>query len=110
MTTPVYTVNSSITCYGVRAGWQRVEKRRNSDGTTDFQPWALHTWDIAQMEMTTFESLRALQGAALASLATNDIIDRNDNATYTSAVLGLVNGQQIGRRAVNVRLEFRVDV
>lgn len=110
MTTPVYTVNSSITCYGVTADWERQPKRTNSDGTTDWQPYARHIWEIPQMTMAAFLLLRAQQGKRLTSLATNDIDDRNEAATYASAEMGMVNCQQVGLRATGVTVEFRVDV
>lgn len=110
MTAPVYTVNGSITFYGVRSSWQRVPKRVNSDGTTDWQPYLINSWDIAQAEMSSYEALRALQGAALTSLATNAVEDRNNGDTYTDVELSLVNGSQVGRRITNVHLEFRVKV
>lgn len=110
MATPTFVVNGSITCYGVLADWERIPRRTNSDGTIDYQPYARHIWEVGQMEMATFEALEVLQGMRLTSLATNDIDDRNEAATYTSAEMGIVNCQQVGRRAVGVRVEFRVDV
>lgn len=111
MTTPTYTVNGSITLYGVRSDWQRLPKRTNNDGTVTYQEWAINTWDVPQATMANYEALRALQGAALASLATNDIDDRNEAATYSDGVeVGLVNAAQTGRRAVGLRVEFRVKV
>lgn len=108
MTTPTFVINSTITAHGVVANWQRVVKRQNADGTTTYQPYWLHTWDIAQMEMTTFLGLQALQGQALTSLATTTVTDRNNAATYTSVTMSLVSGQHTGRRVTGVRLEFRV--
>lgn len=108
MAAPVYVVNGSITCYGVLADWERVPKRTNSDGTVEYQPYARHIWDIPQMEMSTFLSLRAQQGKRLTSLATTDIDDRANGTTYTSVEMGLVNCRQTGRRAVGVTVEFRV--
>lgn len=110
MATPTFVVNGTITCYGVIADWQRQAKRVNSDGTITYQPYALHTWDIEQMEIATFLLLQAQQGQRLTSLATTDIDDRNNGATYTSAEMGIISGQQTGRRAVNVHIEYRVDI
>jgi hypothetical protein len=62
------------------------------------------------MEMDTYEALEAQQGKRLTSLATNDIDDRNEAATYVNAEIGIVSCQQIGRRATGVHIEFRVDV
>ena len=111
MTTPTFVVNGSITAYGVQANWQRVEKRRNDDGTIDYQDYYLHTWDIQQAEMSTFLALQALSGKSLTSLATTDVTDRNEAATYSAGVeMGVVNCQQIGRRATGIRAEFRVKI
>lgn len=111
MAAPVYQINGSISVYGVNSSWQRVPKRINADGSTEWQPYLLNVWEIASMEESTFQSLRALQGAALTSLSTNTPTDRNVGITYSSGVdLGLVNGQQVGRRMTGVTLEFRVDI
>lgn len=110
MATPTFVINGSITCYGVTAEWQRQAKRRNGDGTVNYQSYLLHTWEVPQMEMSIFLSLQALSGSTLTSLATTSLSDRNNGATYTSAALGLVNCQQLGRRATGVRLEFWVKV
>lgn len=110
MTTPTYQVNGSITFHGVRSDWQRIPKRTRADGVTEWQDYAINTWDIGQAEMSAFESLRSLQGAALSSLATNDPADRNEAATYTTVEVGLVNAAQTGRRAVGLHIEFKVKV
>ena len=110
MATPTFVINGSITFHGVVASWGRVPKRKNSDGSIDYQPYALHTWDVPQMEMDTYLSLLAQSGKRLTSLATTNIDDVNNGATYTAVELAVVNAQQIGRRAVGIRCEFRVDV
>ena len=110
MATPTFVVNGTITAYGVKAEWQRVPKRQNSDGTVTWQNYAVHTWDVPQMEMDTYLSLLAQSGKRLTSLATTNIDDVNNGATYTAVELAVVNAQQIGRRAVGIRCEFRVDI
>ena len=110
MATPVFTINGSITFHGVTADWQRVAKRRNADGSIDWQPYALHMWSIEQAEMSSYLSLLAQSGKRLTSLATNDFLDANEAATYTSAEVGVVNAGQIGRRSVSCRVVFRADV
>lgn len=109
--TPVtFSVDGGAEIPGVKANWQRQAIRRRDDGTQDLHPWATHTWDIASMDMATYLALQALHGQALTSLATTDIDDRNMPATYTSAILESIRGQQVGRRMTGVRVEFRVDV
>ena len=110
MATPTFVLNGSITFHGVSASWQRVIKRTNDDGTIIYQNYALHTWDIPQAEMDSYLSLLAQAGKRLTSLATTNISDRNNGATYTSVEVGIVNCQHVGRRAVGIRAEFRVDV
>jgi hypothetical protein len=110
MTTPVYIVNSTE-FYGVNASWQQVVKRKNSDGSIVYQPYALHTWEISQAEMDSFLALNLIQGQALTSLQTVDITDAAAGATYTSAELtDIVNITQTGRRATGLRVVFRVGV
>jgi hypothetical protein len=110
MATPVFTINGSISFYGVKAEWQRVIKRKNADGSITYQPYALHTWTIPQMEVSTFLSLQALSGQRLTSLATTNINDVNNGATYSSVELSVVNCTQVGRRATGITASFRVDV
>ncbi len=105
-----YRINSGSFLDGVFADWRRAIKRVNSDGTIDYQPWAFHTWRLEKMTAAVFEELQLLQGSTLASLLTNNINARNSSATYTNAVMGLVNGQHQGTRVLNVNIEFRVDV
>lgn len=109
MSTPTFSINSGASIPGVQANWQRVEKRRTLAGI-EYQAYALHTWEIAQMEMTTFETLRAARGTVLSSLATTAIADVNNGATYTNAEITVVSGSQTGRRATGVRVEFRVKI
>ena len=110
MALPTYVINGSITLHGVVSTWNRLARRANADGTVTFIAYWVNTWDIAQAEMSTFEALRALQGAALTSLATNTPTDRNTGVTYTDVEVGLVTAQQVGRRAVNLRIEFKVKI
>jgi len=108
---PAFQINAGSEVYGVRADWQRVVKRVNTDGSIVYQPYALHTWDIAQMEISAFLELAAQQGQVLTSLTTTDIDQRNTAQTYTAAeIVSAVNTRQAGRRAVGVRVEFRVGV
>ncbi len=111
MATPTFVINGTITAYGVKAEWQRVPKRQNSDGTVTWQNYAMHTWDVPQMEMDTYLSLLALSGHRLTSLATTDLNDRNNGASYASAeIVEVINTQQIGRRATSCQVTFRVDI
>ena len=109
MATPTFAINGGAALSGVLASWQRVEKRW-TPARIVWQDCAIHTWDIAQMEMNDFETLRALRGRVLSSLATTNINSINSGATYTNAEIISVYGSQIGRRAVNVRVEFRVKI
>lgn len=110
MAIPIYSINGAITFYGVTSEWQRVVKRKDADGSIEYQNYALNIWQISQAEMSSYLSLLAQSGHRLTSLETNDINDVNEAATYTSVELAVVNCQQVGRRAVGVRCEFRVDV
>lgn len=108
---PAFIIDSSLAFHGVQATWERVPKRKNNDATITYQPYALHTWDIPQMDATTFEALQELQGQVLTSLQTTDIDHRNRPVTYTDAeIIGVVSGRQEGRRITGARVTFRVDV
>ena len=110
MAAPTYVVNST-TFYGVKANWQQVIKRKNCDGSIDYQPYALHTWDISTAEMASFLALNLVQGQSLTSLQTVDIDDSDAGATYTDVELTeIVNTAQVGMRATGLRVVFRVSV
>jgi hypothetical protein len=108
--TPIFSVNGGAAIPGVVANWQRVQKRRQSNGVIVYQNYALHTWSIEQMDMAAFLAFRTLQGNRLTSLATTDIDDRNNGATYTAAEVKLIICNQVGRRATAIQIEFRVDI
>lgn len=110
MATPTYQINSGTILPGIVATWRRAVKRVNADGSIDYQPWAEHFWRIAKMSAADFEELQVLQGAVLTELKTNDADDRNNNATYTGAVIRLVDGRHQGTRVLDVNVEFRVDI
>lgn len=110
MATPTFSINGGAAIPGVTASWQLLVKRQTPAGI-EWQDYAMHTWDIAQAEMTVFETLRAAQGRVLSIMATTDIEDINNGANYTSAeITSIVAGSQTGRRATGVRVEFRVKI
>jgi hypothetical protein len=110
MATPTYSINGGTQVHGVEAGWQRVPLRHNDDGTVTWSDWARHMWRAAVMETATYLEFQAVHaaGGLLSSIETNDIDDRNTNATYTDAQLVKLNGNHLGRNVVNVAAEFRV--
>ncbi len=110
---PIYEIHStdaSAELSGVFAQWRRAIKRRRADGVIEYQPHAIHTWQIPQMSVADFLVMQSLQGQALTELRTNGIDFRNNLGIYTSAVMRLVNGRQQGTRMLDVNIEFRVDV
>jgi hypothetical protein len=110
-TLPEFQINGGAAFHGVSAAWERQRLRQNNDGTIEYQPYSLHTWDITQASATTFEALQALEGQVLTSLKTTDINSRNEKATYTDAeIIGVVSGQHEGRRMTSVRVTFKVKV
>lgn len=110
MATPTFAVNGGPDLPGVNSNWQRLPKRKNTDGTIEYLSWALNTWHVPEMSMANFETLQAMSGAVLISLDTTDIDDRNNGAQYTDAELDVVNGRHVGLRVLDVRLAFRVKV
>lgn len=107
-----YAINAGTTIPGIQANWPpRSIKRKNNDGSIEYQSYTVHTWELAQIDMDTFLALAALQGKVLTSLQTTDIEDPNLEATYTGAELvSVIGGQQVGRRVTGVRCTFRIDV
>lgn len=110
MAQPTFAVNGGTNLPGIEARWERVVKRKNVDGSIDYQPWALHIWEARIMTMSEFETLQALAGDVLTSLDTTDIDDRNNGTQYTSVEVSLVNCRHQAIQALDVRIEFRVDV
>lgn len=109
-TAPYFQINSGFALGGVKANWQRVEKRRTPSGIV-WQDYALLTLDIPQMEMSNFLAIRTLQGQRLTSIRATDINHSNTMKTYTIAeMLGVIAGGQTGRRAVNVQVQLKVKV
>ncbi len=108
--TVVFSINGGAELNGVFAQWKRAIKRKRADGEIEYQPHAIHTWKIPQMDATSFLTLQALQGQVLTELKTNDIESRNSGAAYTDAVMRLINGRQQGMRMLDINIEFRVDV
>jgi hypothetical protein len=108
---PYFAVNGLRMPGGVVANWQRQVKRTNTDGTVEWQSWAIHTWEMTWLDMASFLVLQGVQGQVLSSLATTDIDNRNSLGFYTAAeVISAVNTRQTGLRAGGVRIEFRVGV
>jgi hypothetical protein len=110
MAEPTFNINGGSNIPGVIAEWERIPKRKRTDGTIDYQPWARHVWTIPQATMSDFETWQGLSGDVLTSLDTTTLNDRNNGAQYTSVEVGMVTCEHIGLRAVNIRIEFRVDV
>lgn len=110
MTTPTFSVNGGSAIPGVVANWNRTVKRRNNDGSIEYQPYAEHVWDIPSMAMATYLTLQALNGQVLSSLDTTNHSDRNNGATYTGAEIISVRAQHLGLRAAGVRVLFKVDI
>lgn len=103
-----YQVNGSITLHGVESAWLRSPRRVEADQVRRWSPVAVNRLTAAKMEAATFSALRALTGSNLSSLATNDMLNRNAAATYTSVILALVSGQHQGHLLTNVTIDFWV--
>ncbi len=109
--TIAYSVNAGTEVLGVESRWERIAQRINGDGTSDFSPWAWNIWMIKDIKTAPYETLQALQGAALVSLETNDIDDRNTGATYTMVFLhDIENEGQFGQTIRGTIVRFMVKV
>lgn len=107
MATPTFSINGT-SVDGVKAVWRRLPKRQLDTGAIEYQDFLEHTWDVGIMPMSTFLTIQLLKGQVLSSVATTDIDDLNNGATYTTAELGMVSCKHEGLFAKNVRLEFRI--
>jgi hypothetical protein len=106
-----YSINGGSEVHGVVSGWENVPVRQDDDGTINYSPLAINRWHIAQMDMTTWETLRAARGDTLTSLETNDIDDRNTGKAYPLVTFErLEGGEQRGQRVLNTIAIFRVDI
>lgn len=107
MAIPVFQINGT-TIHGVTANWQRVIKRETPEGIV-YQDWLIHTWDIEQQGMTAALVIQALAGNDISSLATTDVDDRANGATYTNVeMISMANYTHVGKRATSLRVEFRI--
>ena len=110
MATPTYSINGGSQLHGIRADWQRQQTVPNADGSQTFSNWSKHIWRASITNETEYIELQdALRANPLTSIETNDIDDRNTNATYTSVILTSVKGQHLAINMINVLIEFRID-
>ena len=106
-----YSLDGGSEVHGVISSWERVPVRQDDDSTINYSPIAINRWQMAQMDMVTWETLRAARGDILTSLETNDIDDRNTAKAYTTVIFErLEGGEQRGKRVLNTIAIFRVDV
>ncbi len=95
---------------GVDSHWRRLEKSRSPDGVVTYTDWAVNTWTIPLSTMSAFEALR-LESGDIVSLTTNDIDDRDAEATYSTAFLRAdLPAIQVGINMASVTAEFVVKV
>ena len=108
--TIAYSVNGGNEIHGVISSWQAVPRRHNSDGNIDFTPIAVNIWEVPKMTADLFETLQGLQGTALNSLETNDIVTRNTGKTYVIVIMQSLEGEQVGRNIEGVIIHFEVQI
>ena len=107
----VYSINSGTALSGVFSNWEKIIISPKTDGTARYSKFAFNRWQLPVMNMTDFETLRAVQGTKITSLETNSIDDRNMPQQYLTAfVEDVVNGDHQGLQVTNVTITFRVDV
>jgi hypothetical protein len=106
-----YEVNSTAINAGIRADWKPIPTGSNADATQKLSAnWRQHVWDCEFMEVTEWLVLLALRGVALTELKTTNESTPNSTATYSTANVMSVTGNQIGRRMQGVKVNFLVDV
>lgn len=105
-----YAVNGTSVSGGIRASWPKRPTGMKADGARNYSNWYPHTWRISEMEMSDWQTLYNLRGTTLTGITTTAQDTPNVAATYATARLLNVTGEQLGRRMTNVLATFEVDV
>jgi hypothetical protein len=106
-----YEVNSNTINAGVQATWPPIVTGENADATQKINAtWYAHLWRCDTMEMVEFEVLEPLKGSAFTELKTTGQAVPNTGDTFATGKIMDVQGRHVGRRMVNVRVRFLVDV
>ena len=106
-----YEINSTTINAGIQATWPPIVTGQNADATQKINTtWYEHLWRCEFMEMAEWEVLEPLKGSTFAELKTTDQDTPNSGNTYSTGRVMDVTGRQVGRRMVNVIVNFLVDV
>lgn len=106
-----FELNSNVIISGIQATWPPIVTGQNADATQKINlTWYEHLWRCEFMEMAEWEVLEPLKGSAFAELKTTDQDTPNSGNTYSTGRVMDVTGRQVGRRMVNVIVNFLVDV
>ncbi len=106
-----YEVNSTTINAGIQATWPPIVTGQNADATQKFNAtWYEHLWRCDTMEMAEWEVIEPLKGTAFTELRSTDQDTPNSGNTYSTGRVMDVTGQQVGRRMVNVIVNFLIDV
>lgn len=106
-----YEVNSTAINAGIQATWATIVTGQNADATQKINTtWYEHLWRCDFMEMAEWEVLEPLKGSAFTELKTTDQDTPNSGNTYSTGRVMDIQGRQVGRRMVNVIVNFLVDI
>jgi len=106
-----YEINGNPINAGIQATWPPIETGENGDATQKINTtWYQHIWRCETMEMAEWEILEPLKGTAFSELKSTDQDTPNSGNTYSTGNIMDVTGRQVGRRMVNVVVNFLVDV
>ena len=105
----VHSINGTE-IHGVSAQWETETIGRNYDNTIRYSPFMSLTWGIGVMSKADYILLLALQDVAITELKTSTYGTRNDQATYTTVQMGIINGTAKGHRVENISITFKVAI
>lgn len=109
--TITYEVNSTTINAGIQATWTPIGIGLNADATQKINTmWYEHLWRCEFMEMAEWEVLEPLKGTAFTELKTTGQAVPNTGDTFATGKIMDVQGRHVGRRMVNVIVNFLVDV
>lgn len=105
-----YSLNSGAITAGIQALWQPMLSNETALSKPNYNDnWYRHIWTMPYIDVSTFETIYALRHTALTEITTTDQTNKNVEASYATAKVLGVTGQQIANRMTNVRIEFLID-
>lgn len=93
---------------GVQTTWGRIPIRTNNDGSLKYSNWLDHTWRLADLELSIWDALQAIEGKQLITMVSNHIEAINSPIVYSDVIFESLRGSQRGHLITNVEIRLSV--